>query len=200
MDPSTWDERYRSSELVWGAQPNQFVRQECESLAPGDALDLACGQGRNALWLARLGWRVRGIDYSPVAIERARRLTTDEKPEVAARLTWTVADATQPGVEDRSADLVVIAYFQVWPDDLARMLRNAAAALRTGGTMVVVGHDRRNLTEGVGGPQDITRLHDPETMRAQLEDLGLVVDQARTVERQTDEGTALDTLVRCHRS
>jgi SAM-dependent methyltransferase len=200
MDPSTWDERYRSSELVWGAQPNQFVRQECESLAPGDALDLACGQGRNALWLARLGWRVSGIDYSPVAIERARRLTTDEKPEVAARLTWTVADATQPGVEDRSADLVVIAYFHVWPDDLARMLRNAAAALRTGGTMVVVGHDRRNLTEGVGGPQDITRLHDPETMRAQLEDLGLVVDQARTVERQTDEGTALDTLVRCHRS
>jgi SAM-dependent methyltransferase len=200
MDPSTWDERYRSSELVWGAQPNQFVRQECESLAPGDALDLACGQGRNALWLARLGWRVSGIDYSPVAIERARRLTTDEKPEVAARLTWTVADATQPRVEDRSADLVVIAYFHVWPDDLARMLRNAAAALRAGGTMVVVGHDRRNLTEGVGGPQDITRLHDPETMRAQLEDLGLVVDQARTVERQTDEGTALDTLVRCHRS
>jgi hypothetical protein len=66
--------------------------------------------------------------------------------------------------------------------------------------MVVVGHDRRNLTEGVGGPQDITRLHDPETMHAQLEDLGLVVGQARTVERQTDEGTALDTLVRCHRS
>jgi SAM-dependent methyltransferase len=199
MDSSTWDERYRSTDLVWGAQPNQFVRRECESLPPGDALDLACGQGRNALWLARLGWRVTGIDYSPVAIGRARTLTAEEAPEVAGRLTWMVGDATQPTVEERSADLVLIAYFQLPPDDFGRMLHNAAHALRAGGTMVVVGHDRRNLTEGVAGPQDIDRLHDPAVLRAQLEELGLVVERAETVDRETDAGTALDTLVRCQR-
>ena len=53
-----------SAELVWGAEPNQFVREQCERLPVGDALDLACGEGRNALWLARLGWRALGVDFS----------------------------------------------------------------------------------------------------------------------------------------
>ena len=57
---------------MWGKEPNQFVRQQCERLPVGRALDLACGEGRNALWLARLGWQVHGSDFSTVAIERAR--------------------------------------------------------------------------------------------------------------------------------
>jgi SAM-dependent methyltransferase len=199
MDPSTWDERYRSTELVWGAGPNQFVRMQCESLPPGDALDLACGQGRNALWLARLGWRVTGVDYSPVAISRARTLTAEEPSDVADRLTWIVADATLRAVDAETADLVVVAYFHLAPDEHARMLRLAAAALRPGATMVIVGHDRRNLTEGVSGPQDISLLYHPTALRAQLEEIGLVVELSETVHRETDAGTALDTLVRCHR-
>ena len=55
MEPKEWDERYRSAELVWGAEPNRFVREQCSSLPPGDAVDLACGEGRNSLWLARRG-------------------------------------------------------------------------------------------------------------------------------------------------
>lgn len=199
MEPKEWDERYRSAELVWGAEPNRFVREQCSSLAPGDAVDLACGEGRNSLWLARRGWRVTGIDYSPVAIERARTLTSQEPADVAARLTWQVGDATAGLVDPRSSDLVVVAYLHLAPAEHWLVLANASAALRSGGTLVMVGHDRRNLTEGVSGPQDITRLHDPSSIRASLEDHGLAVDLAETVERPTENGVALDTLVRARR-
>ncbi|MGH3508401.1 MAG: class I SAM-dependent methyltransferase [Nocardioidaceae bacterium] len=199
MDAQTWDERYSAADLVWGAEPNRFVREQCEELPPGDAVDLACGEGRNSLWLARRGWRVTGIDFSPVAIERARTLTAQEPPEVAERLTWLIADATTETVPRDSADLVVVAYLHLASDGFRRVLESAAGALRLGGTLVLVGHDRRNLTEGVSGPQDLTLLHDPVQIRAALEIDGLVVDLAETVERSTDQGVALDTLVRARR-
>lgn len=199
MDPQAWDERYRSAELVWGAEPNRFVREQCIDLPPGEAVDLACGEGRNSLWLARQGWRVTGIDFSPVAIERARALTAEEPTEVAERLTWRVDDATSPTLPSGGADLVLIAYLHLVPDAFDRVLGSAVKALAPGGTLLVVGHDLRNLTEGVSGPQDPERLHEPVQIRARLEGSGLTVVLAETVERPTDAGVALDTLVRARR-
>jgi SAM-dependent methyltransferase len=89
MDPAAWDERYAATDLVWSAGPNQFVEQELAGLAPGRALDLACGEGRNARWLAEQGWHVTAMDFSPVAIETGRRLTA----ELDGRIEWVVGDA-----------------------------------------------------------------------------------------------------------
>ena len=80
MDAEAWDERYADTELVWGLEPNRFVRAQCERLPIGRAVDLACGEGRNALWLARMGWKALGLDYglaettapSAVLAERVR--------------------------------------------------------------------------------------------------------------------------------
>ncbi|PLW74405.1 class I SAM-dependent methyltransferase, partial [Streptomyces sp. DJ] len=74
MDSREWDERYASRELVWGAEPNRWLVREVEDLAPGRALDLAAGEGRNALWLADRGWRVTAVDFSRTALDRGRRL------------------------------------------------------------------------------------------------------------------------------
>ena len=74
MDAAGWDARYAGSDLVWGNGPNRFVERELADLPPGRALDIACGEGRNAIWLAHRGWRATGVDFSSVAVERARRL------------------------------------------------------------------------------------------------------------------------------
>ena len=66
MDARAWDERYAAAELVWSATPNQFVATELADLPPGRALDLAAGEGRNALWLAGLGWQVTAVAFSLV--------------------------------------------------------------------------------------------------------------------------------------
>ena len=65
MDSAGWDERYAATELVWSAAPNQFVEEALADLPPGRALDLACGEGRNARWLAALGWQVTGAGLLP---------------------------------------------------------------------------------------------------------------------------------------
>lgn len=205
MDASEWDERYRQAHesaqhLAWGVEPNRFVREQCERLPVGTAIDLACGEGRNALWLARLGWNVTGVDFSSVAIDRARALTDVEPELVRVRLRWRVADVTTMTLKPESYDLVLMAYFHVTPERHDPLIRAAATAVRPGGHLVVVGHDRRNIAEGVGGPQDPDVLEDPEKLRAALVGVeGLEVELAATVPRPTDDGVALDTLLRARR-
>ncbi len=77
MSAQDWDARYRDRDLVWGARPNTWVEAEI-ALPPGRALDLACGEGRNSIWLAQRGWQVTGIDFSHEAIRKARTLAASE--------------------------------------------------------------------------------------------------------------------------
>ncbi len=200
MDAAAWDERYQSADLVWGAEPNIFVKQICADLHPGTALDLACGEGRNALWLARQDWDVSATDFSSVAIARARTLAAGEPDDVRRRLTWEVADVTKQDLGDSRYDLVLLSYLHLAWADMHSTLRRAISAVRPDGLLVSVGHDRRNLTEGVGGPPDPEILHVPGTLRAALERLpGIVVERAETTSRETANGTALDCVVVAHR-
>lgn len=199
MRATDWDERYGSHELVWGKEPNQFVRQVCEPLAVGAALDLACGEGRNAIWLARLGWRVHGVDFSSVAVERARSLTAPEPADVRQRLVWTVDDLTTMDFPTGAYDLVLISYVHLGAEHRDRLMGGACGAVRPGGRFVLVAHDRRNVAEGIGGPQDESLLTTPDEVAAAMRAGGLVVERAETVDRYLPDGTALDTLAIGHR-
>ena len=74
MDAEGWDERYAGSELVWSAEPNRFVAEVCAELSPGRALDLAAGEGRNAIWLASRGWTVTAADFSQAGLDKGKRM------------------------------------------------------------------------------------------------------------------------------
>ncbi|MDQ3484580.1 MAG: class I SAM-dependent methyltransferase [Actinomycetota bacterium] len=200
MDSEAWDARYADADLVWGNEPNQFVRAQCETLAVGVAVDLACGEGRNALWLARLGWQVTGVDYSAVAIERAGILAAQEGTRVASRLTWRVDDVATMQLRAESVDLALVSYVHLPAGQRSSLMLRAALAVRPGGHVIVVGHDRRNLREGVSGPQDERLLYDPLELRSLFAGIPATrVDLADTVERHTADGVALDTLVRVRR-
>ncbi|MFG2843946.1 class I SAM-dependent methyltransferase [Kitasatospora sp. NPDC048296] len=183
MDSQGWDARYAASELVWGAAPNQWVVRELTGHTPGHALDLAAGEGRNAIWLAVQGWEVTGLDFSAVALERAERLTADLPDEVAGRLTWRHGDARTFDSPAAGYDLVLVAYLQLPAEDRRAALRRAADALAPGGTLLVVGHDLSSLTEGVGGPQDPAVLFTPDDVLADLAEYGLRTVRAERVHR-----------------
>jgi SAM-dependent methyltransferase len=198
MRASEWDERYRASELVWGGAPNRWVEQEVSGLPAGAALDLACGEGRNAIWLARRGWQVVALDFSAVAIEKARTLEERElqRPGVA----WTVADATT-FVAAEKVDLALLCYLQLPAAERRLAVRHAAAALAPGGVLLVIGHDSRNLTDGTGGPQDPAVLFTAGDVAADVEGLGLVVEKADEVLRPVEGAPrpAIDALLRAVR-
>jgi ubiquinone/menaquinone biosynthesis C-methylase UbiE len=197
VDAADWDARYDETELLWSAQPNRFVVAELAKLTPGRALDIATGEGRNAVWLAEQGWTVTAVDFSATAIDKARRLAEQRGVEVA----WAVADALRRPPEAGTFDLVLIAYLHLPAEDLATVITGAARALAPGGTLLLVAHDRRNLTDGVGGPQEPSILTRADEVVELLGDL--VIERAGEVERpvETEDGprVAIDTLVRARR-
>ncbi|WP_248959923.1 class I SAM-dependent methyltransferase [Sphaerisporangium perillae] len=193
MEKTEWDQRYKTSELIWTAQPNRFVVEHLAELTPGRALDLGTGEGRNAVWLAERGWRTTGVDFSTTGLEKAGRLAGER----GVAVEWVTADLREYSPEPGAHDLVLIAYMHLPPDDLAKMLRRAVTAVAPGGRLMIVGHDVTNLDEGVGGPRDPRVLYTPESIAGCLEPL--TISRAGRVRRPvaTDAGTreAIDTLV-----
>ena len=197
MNREHWDERYGTEELIWKAEPNRFLVEELDALPPGRALDVACGEGRNAVWLASKGWRVTGVDFSRAGLAKAKQLATDRGVEV----TWVEADVVEWQPPMASFDLVVVMYLHLPAEQRRRALAHTAAALAPGGVLLVVGHDTSNLLKGTGGPQDPAVLFAPEEI---VEDLsGLRIERAeqvkRTVVTDAGEATAIDALVRAVR-
>ena len=199
MDAATWDERYRASPSVWGAEPNRWVAEQLADLPPGTAIDLACGEGRNAVWLAGRGWRVYAVDFSSVAIEKGRELERRQPPAIA--IDWLAADVTEFAPPE-PVDLALICYLQVSAAARRTAVRAAAESLAPGGTLLVIGHDSRNLTAGTGGPQEPAVLFTAADVLDDLAGLELRVEQAGEVLRPVAgaERPAIDALVRVVRA
>lgn len=197
MDAREWDERYSGRELVWSATPNMFVEQILADAAPARMIDVAAGEGRNALWLASKGWHTTAVDFSPVGLARAERLATSHPDSgVAQRFSTLVADVTRP-YDVEPADVVLICYLQIAWDGWQLALEEAVRHLAPGGMLLVITHDVRNVAEGYGGPQDPSLLQDPSVVARAAADLGLQVERAETVQRPVAEAPrpALDCLV-----
>ena len=186
MRAEEWDERY-AEQQQWSAAPNAQIAALLAGLPPGDAVDLAAGEGRHALWLAGLGWRVTAVDFSDVGLARGRAQSG------ADRVAWVTADVTSWSTAPESLDLVLIAYLHLPQAETTALLTRAVGWLRPGGRLLVLGHDVENLTAGVGGPQEPAILHSVDRLAPAAALLD--VDRLEQVRRETPAGTALDTLL-----
>ena len=198
MDREDWNRRHGEAGVLFGREPNRFLVAEVAGLPPGRALDLACGAGRNAVWLARQGWRVTGVDFSEVALGKARALAAEAGVEVE----WVQADVVRWEPPALAFELVAVLYLQLPAGQRRLVLGRAAAAVAPGGTLLVVGHDLQNLDGGFGGPRDPAVLLTPEQVAAELP--GLEIERAervlRPVEDEEGDVQAIDALVRARRS
>lgn len=195
MRREDWDARYAGVTNLWSAKPNRFLVAETKDLEPGRALDLACGEGQNAIWLASLGWEVTGVDYSEVAIAKARERAEREGVDV----TFLCADLVEYEPPREAFDLVIVLYLHIPSAERAAVHAKASAAVAPGGTFLLLGHDRENLEHGVGGPSDPEILYSADVIAGEL--LGLEIQKAGTVLRDVDgeERDAIDTIVRARR-
>lgn len=164
-DAELWDDRYRESDRIWSGNPNTVLVREVEGLKPGRALDLGCGEGADAVWLAQWGWRVTATDISRVALERAAVHAAEAG--VTDRVDWQWHDlgATFPEGE---YDLVS-AQFLHSMGDLPReeILRRAARAVAPGGVLLIVGH--AGFPHWEQNPDPSVRFPTPDEVLASLE-------------------------------
>ena len=196
FDSAYWDDRYRERDSVWGLHPNRWVEQEVAALPPGRALDLACGEGRNAVWLASRGWQVTAADFSPVAVDKGRAAAE----ALGVTVDWRVEDV-RTWAPDEPADLVLLCYLQLAPPERRAAVQQAWRSVAPGGTLLVVGHDSRNLIEGTGGPQRAEALFTAGDIADDLADEELEIETADAVLRPVDgaERPAIDCLFRARR-
>jgi len=190
-----WDKRYSSVDNLWAVKPNRFLVAEVAELEPGRALDLACGEGQNAIWLATLGWDVTGVDFSEVAIEKARARAERD----GMRVAFSCADLLGYEPAPSAFDLVLLLYLHIPATGRTQVLAKASAALAPGGTFVLVGHDLTNLTEGVGGPSDPDLLCTPDQIAGELPGLEIVKAERVLRDVRGEERDAIDALVRARR-
>ena len=189
-----WDERHAAGAPIESPDPDPTLIQEIGDLRPGRALDLGAGDGRNAVWLASHGWSVTAVDFSSVALDRGRAFARAQEVDIA----WELADLLVWVPPTRRFDLVTLFFIHLPPEERHVVYARAAAAVAPGGTLLIVAHDRTNLTEGVGGPQDPDVLFTPGEVVADLSEFA--IRRADAVRRgSSDGGGPIDAVVRAVR-
>ncbi|MCJ0978446.1 class I SAM-dependent methyltransferase [Rhodococcus sp. ARC_M12] len=198
MDAADWDRKYEGRRLVYGEAPNATLVEVATTLKRGRALDLASGQGRNAIWLATRGWTVDAVDFSSVASTRANDVAASAPRSVRDRLTWVHADVTQLSPSP-NYDLVLMFYLHLPPDARRAAVTTAVSALKPDGILMILGHHSANIESGTGGPQEPEILYTPEDLAS---DIGsrLTILTAENRYRDVTGGTAVDALLLASRS
>ncbi|MFO1321868.1 MAG: class I SAM-dependent methyltransferase [Burkholderiales bacterium] len=161
-----WDKRFDTSEYIFGTEPNVFLTREQSRLPAGARiLDVACGEGRNAVWLASLGHRVTGFDISPLAIGKARALADARKVQVNLR----VADVRTWEWEPGAFDAVVCVFIQfASPEVRTRLFEGFRSTLAPGGIVLLQGYTPKQLEYRTGGPGDASHLYTPALLESAL--------------------------------
>jgi len=194
-----WDTRFGGEDYHFGTAPNRFLASQAGLLAPGmRALCVADGEGRNGVWLARQGLRVTAFDFSPVGVEKARRLAR----EAGVTLEHHVADVDAWDWDARRFDLVVVIFTQfATPPQRERMFAGIVRALAPGGLLLLQGYTPKQLAYGTGGPKHVENLYTGALLReafAALEILHLAEHEEAVDEGHGHRGMSalIDLLAR----
>ena len=197
----TWDARYAESERIWSGRPNQRLVDEVADLAPGRALDVGCGEGADAVWLASRGWRVTALDVSEVALARVREHALEAG--VGDLVETLQHDLVAGGPAPGRYDLVSAFFFQLPPLLFDDFYRGLADLVDPGGTLLVVGHHPDDIAPGARRSHGPQLMFTPDQVVALLDPGAweVVTEAAPTREQVLPEGPAIvrDTLVRAVR-
>ena len=204
FSPAFWDERYSGRDHVWSGRPNPRLVEHAASLEPRRALDLGCGEGADSLWLAERGWDVLATDVSHVAVERAATETAGRPG--AERITWQQADARTWTPPPAAFELVSMQYVHLPPAALGPLLDRLTASVTSGGVLLIVAHDPKDIEEGVprwnipelfSTAAQLAALLDPASWSVQVADAFSRPDGLHGSEEKV---TVWDTVVKAARA
>lgn len=178
-----WDERYSESGFAYGTAPNEFLASVVDRIPKGKILSLAEGEGRNAVYLASLGYEVTGVDGSEVGLRKARELAI----EYGVTITTIHADLSGFEIEPEKWDGIIACYCHVPSAIRVPLHRAALQGLKPGGVFVLEAFSKEQLAYGTGGPQSLDMLMSLDDLKREL--VGLEFVHAAKIEREVREGS-----------
>jgi 2-polyprenyl-3-methyl-5-hydroxy-6-metoxy-1,4-benzoquinol methylase len=180
-----WDQRFSAAEYIFGTDPNRFLASQAALFRPGQrVLDVACGEGRNSVWLARRGCDVLGIDVSPLGLKKARRLAEESGVQIA----FQQADVRAWDWAPTAFDAVVCIFIQfAAPDDRRRLFEGFRTTLKPGGLLVLQGYTPKQIEYKTGGPPQAEHMYTEGMLREAF--AGLEILRLREHEEELAEGT-----------
>lgn len=188
-----WDDRYRQHTRIWSGNPNRQLVAGVQDLPPGTALDVGCGEGADAVWLASRGWAVLGIDVSEVALSRARTHTEELDASIADRLEWRQVDLLAEPELPGGRDLVSIQFMHLPEPERSRIFGALASLVGVGGTLLVVAHDPSDLHSGIGRPPQPDLFYTPQQIADLLDDAwDIQVCESRPRVEHTPDGRSVE--------
>jgi SAM-dependent methyltransferase len=181
-----WNAKWETVELTYPVSGHPRLADWLSGRSPGRAVELACGEGKQAIWLATQGWQVTAVDFSAVAVRRARRLAEHHHADVE----WVVADVRVHPLPGQ-VDLAVVCYLHLPAAELPGVIGRAAGALGPGGLLFVLGWDEVNADNGTGGPRPKEALYSPGKLQEAAGDLEVLCGERIA---RGDGTEAVDTL------
>jgi SAM-dependent methyltransferase len=162
MNKEFWNERYSSEDFVYGTEPNEFFKSEIDKLAPGKLLLPCEGEGRNAVYAAKLNWRVDAFDQSEKGKEKCEALARENN----VTINYTVSDALDIHLEPNKYDLVAL-IFAHFPSSIRNEIhQKCIAALKPGGMLLLEAFTPYQLQNESGGPKDSNMLYTQEILES----------------------------------
>lgn len=177
-----WDQRYDTAEFLYGKEPNDFLAAMSARIPPGQALCLAEGEGRNAVYLAKLGHQVLAVDGSPVGLEKAKKLAAENRVSIETRVVDLASIEIEPGKW-----AAIVSIFAHVPSVMRKTLhRKVVKGLRPGGVLVLEAYTPAQLKLKTGGPPNEDLMMSLSSLRQELAGLNFL--HALEMEREVVEG------------
>ena len=178
-----WDERYNEPGFAYGTAPNEFLASVADRIPQGKILSLAEGEGRNAVYLASLGFQVTGVDGSEVGLRKAMELATER----GVSITAIHADLSQFEIGSEQWDAIIACYCHLPSAIRIPLHRAVVRGLKPGGVFVLEAFSKEQLGYGTGGPQSLDMLMSLDELQQEL--TGLEFIHAVRIERDVREGS-----------
>ena len=162
-----WNERFGNEEYAYGVRPNQFVKQELIKLTPGKILLPAEGEGRNAVFAAKLGWQVNAFDPSIEGKRKAKLLAQNNQ----VRIDYKIDNYENVDFEQGAFDCIVLIFAHMHPQKRNEYHQKLMTFLKPGGVLILEGFSKKQMNNTTGGPQNIEMLFSKEEMKSDFASL-----------------------------
>lgn len=182
MSKDFWDDRYSDQIFAYGIKPNEFFKEQIDTFKSGKAFFLAEGEGRNAVYAAKLGWKVDAVDFSSSAKDKALKLAEIFK----VKINFEVCDLNDYKFKENHYDLIVMIFVHLPPDLRKDVFKNSIASLKQNGKMIIEVFSKEQLNNSSGGPQSIELLFSQDDLFGLAKDLSIELIESKSI--NLDEG------------